>query len=274
MKGCTNRSGKGNYRFFSFQKKRELCEKWLMACGRRIGEIKEKNAPVCSAHFNESCYMKVSFVDELAGTPRNSRPLNPDAVPFAFPGNDDFQQMLHEVCELSPVNVIATSAETSTRISAPISNLADQISEATVTCEDPMTSTLDISASDQMIGEFNEMSSSIEPAASTSAATSTSIIGSILMTNAKDTPSCPDNCVALKNALTVENRNLRQQLKRCNKLAERKWRNKMQNLLRRVFSPGQVKLFLNPEKRKLAGLQKTLQKLFLFVVSVQKLTVI
>ncbi|TGZ40694.1 hypothetical protein DBV15_08406, partial [Temnothorax longispinosus] len=111
---------------------------------------------VCSAHFNESCYKKVSFVDELAGTPRNSRPLNPDAVPFAFPGNNDFQQMLHEVCELSPVNVIATSAETSTRINAPISNLADQISEATVTCEDPMTSTLDISASDQMIGEFNE----------------------------------------------------------------------------------------------------------------------
>ncbi|XP_024879750.1 uncharacterized protein LOC112459717 [Temnothorax curvispinosus] len=155
---------------FLFSKKRELCD----------GEIKEKNARVCSAHFNESCYRKVSFIDELTETPRNSRPLNPDAVPFAFPGNDDFQQMLHEVCELSPVvNVIATSAETSTRISAPISNLADQISEATVTCEDPMTSTLHISASDQMIGEFNEMGSSIEPAASTSVATSTSITGSI-----------------------------------------------------------------------------------------------
>ncbi|XP_077270212.1 uncharacterized protein LOC143901659 isoform X2 [Temnothorax americanus] len=180
MKGCTNCSGKKNYRFFSFPKERELCEKWIMACRWRIGEIKEKNARMCSAHFNESCYRKVSFVDELAGTPRNSRPLNPDAIPFGFPGNDDFQQMLHKDCELSPVvNVIATSAETSTRISALISNLADQISKATMTCEDPMTSTLDIFASDQMIGEFNEISSSIEPVASTFAAMSTSISGSI-----------------------------------------------------------------------------------------------
>lgn len=44
-------------------------------------------ARVCSAHFDELCYRKVSFVDELAGTPRNSRPLNRDAVPYTFPGN-------------------------------------------------------------------------------------------------------------------------------------------------------------------------------------------
>lgn len=73
-----------------------------------------------------------------------------------------------------------------------------------------------------------------------------------VMPNAKNsvTPCSNIDCVALRKGLTIENRNLRQQLMRCKKVAEKKWRTKMQTLLGRVFSAGQVKLLLNPQQKK------------------------
>ncbi|CAH0556742.1 unnamed protein product [Brassicogethes aeneus] len=80
---CQNyyKSTKGtDIKYFTFPKKEDLAKKWIIAC-RREDKINLKNATICSIHFEEK-YFEIPLKQRLLNySPKNARNLKAEAVP-------------------------------------------------------------------------------------------------------------------------------------------------------------------------------------------------
>ncbi|XP_018377631.1 PREDICTED: uncharacterized protein LOC108770498 [Trachymyrmex cornetzi] len=203
-----------------------MIEKWKVLCKENVNP---KIARVCSKHFDSSQYKDTLWLRRILPTysPVNSRKLKPNAIPMEFV--EEAQAIVKNDLETyveTHFTQVATDCDTLSSMSPVASRSESFVASSYSTSEMALCSSSPTALSSCSRKDDNFGSSQVS------------------YDNAKIQQLIQENA-----DLLLKNKVLQQQLARKNKLFKKEMKKKFQDMLSPFFTPGQIKMTLNPMQK-------------------------
>lgn len=228
--GCnnTNRKTKGTgVKYYTFPKNNDLAQRWLQLCSRK-DQVNLSHATICSQHFPEECFLTPLKHKLLQYSPKRFRDLKPDAVPTLklHKSKDNVacsarhqrfklkerKSLVREVMEKSVLESVQESEE---NVNISVINSVNNNQHEAIQLPDKW---LEMETKLKMLEEEN-------------------------MKLKEDMQKLK----ALNNKIEVEKYSLFSQLKTINQPSEVEFQ--VRNILSQIFSPGQITVLMNRNKK-------------------------
>lgn len=248
VKDCTNSYRKVKMKgkvvkYFTFPKDDKIATKWREICRNGVNVTYGR---ICSDHFDASCYDKPAQQIALQYSPLRGRKLRMDAIPTMNLFAEPVEEIRTSTCAK---NTSSKTALSNTVINAKIStSIPKSISENVET--KPSTDCID--KAEPFPKSISENVDETEPSTSTTKSKSTTLE---YIDNAMLEPSATSaDYLTIINNLQLElaetKKALMESEKKKKKREEEKLKENMYRVLSQVFTPGQIKILLYPEKKR------------------------
>ncbi|XP_077281916.1 uncharacterized protein LOC143908273 [Temnothorax americanus] len=252
VKGCGNYYRKtklldGNsIKYFSFPKDFTIAAKWLAACGKQNVNLNVniKKSMICSQHFDASCFVQPSKEKSLFYAQKRLTKLRPDAIPT-----------LRLMCDAPQMEAVRYNKRSLPLIdTSDMSELiCNDTSTSKLTCNDTSTSestcndtsTSESTCNDTVLfatfGDDIPVSKEIQSINTITALPSTS----------KDVTALLKILNSVQEQLAATQKNLLM-YKEKEKKGDENAETKIYQILGKIFTPGQIRMLLNPSKKRIS----------------------
>nr|XP_012215770.1 PREDICTED: uncharacterized protein LOC105668131 [Linepithema humile] len=242
VKNCKNNSRNTKntgIRYFSFPKKNEMIEKWIVLCKENVDP---KIARVCSEHFDFSQYKNASWLRKIlpAYSPVKSRKLKPDAIPIPIVMENVLETDVVAHCIQIATDCVASSSANPVVSSCSVNEMAS-CSASPIASSYSANEMVPCSVNEMALCSVSEMvcsASEIAPcSASPIASSSMSPVASCSRNDDNFGSSEVSNNAEVQQlmkenaSLLLKNKVLQQQLVRKNKLFDKMMKKKLQDML-------------------------------------------